>query len=1491
MKPDTPSRASSRIKAKSSPKIDTSLNKNGDGPDAAHISANISSRGAAPQAYSPEKASFTLRGGAKQSSVGVPPKLSSSSGLQQSRPNSGGLSASSAAASHGFHPPPHVPHPKKSLTAPSHGFAIPQETHDVHSAQPTLEERKRAARAYALQGSTSKGGSKTRGKSTNPAMATVIGAAELPVVVTSADPPKKRGPGRPRKSPAPAFMQSRGGGVGTNSTTSPGSNGSNNPPVKRKVGRPRKTPMYHPDSPQGQALAAQAKHVEGAQRTRAIVEGRLHEHTAKNANPQRMDSNATEDAANDLTDLSRGLNQEYSNDGAQSLPNSNADLDNDEKGTKFAIRSSSRIKASPRHATKKKNSSSSQSSNKYNPLPLQSASTDMSIYGEDDEYARFMRSLMSDDQSIITFKTLKSIKSSTSATTNQSKSVVGSAFETMDEDDVSYQLTSEEEDEDEEMGDDSQAAPESPYKMGQPPSPLPHQNANDEELLNVFGEIEGLMEEDIEAAVMASLIGEGDDHAGPNTWGYVSGMGGGKPTSGGKRAKEGGTKTKVIAKGPANLGAIMGSSQQRTITTPGYTTKKQRSTTTVVTTPIPLGGRSKDSRAIEVPAVSRDQLARLGQMMANHHQLLLQQATLSVRAAYAQKAQKAMNTSPSPVNSSSKRPKKGVTSKSLTFSESRPHTDCVCSYSNDFFGGETPEELSECLDGAVGMLQDLQQNWKDAVRNSIQLRPSAPPPTTSSSSVILSPARNQSADGTSGEDDTRRLTRSAFTRTLLEQELEKETSNDNNKPPSPTKHALSSSTTAHGPQQRTSIFNIRGLAHLKETFSALDNSVKDVQMGRGLAYYLRENEDEINILAPEKHGKACEILLQHVGAEINQEYLLPPPDLGATLTHAPEVFDDPDKVTIPLTKKQEFELRKNRHSFTAGEDNLILRGVNLYGEKEWCLVSDRFLPDRVVNSISQRYNKLCFLIYKANGIEIDDKGNMLPIPDIIKGQPFDISKLHDVMSARAPTTMNVHRWTLEEDIAILKAVPVMGNAWAEIATRLMPHRDRGHIRKRFQVLQRRIPKGITKINVNYLKRAVALAKSLDRPSKRLKPSSPVRRTLSSAKKRTRSKKNTSPTKESMTRALNAAASPADLFLQAAAQVDRRKAPSSKIFQQAVAAQKRPPVSPIKNAYSSNTAAQALFQAVEHEVDRAHSPETTGVASVLASGFSQDSSNPLDDYDEDTKMGVEKILGNDDWSQASGMQRLIEAGAADSNFPPEKGHNEMNKGYKAKGSLLSNVMENSNARKRKSSAAFPPSTPMQQVVPAGRKNEYPSSIPTSAISFNLETPGKGETMGSLGAAPVGELTMDTEFFECMMSDKSRQTGEGATFSTDAAYTSSKTGMMMSPIKVGKAPSGLSQLGVHSLAGHIDGGNSLFMQGSDMQASEFDAVAALQNLSNSVPNTPAKDMAVAASLNQNQAAGNEAAAVEVAESKKKRPKISFLGQVKAKIAERKSRTPPK
>jgi hypothetical protein len=44
-------------------------------------------------------------------------------------------------------------------------------------------------------------------------------------------------------------------------------------------------------------------------------------------------------------------------------------------------------------------------------------------------------------------------------------------------------------------------------------------------------------------------------------------------------------------------------------------------------------------------------------------------------------------------------------------------------------------------------------------------------------------------------------------------------------------------------------------------------------------------------------------------------------------THAPEAFKEPETVTATLTKAQCFELQRNKLQFTAGEDNLILRGV------------------------------------------------------------------------------------------------------------------------------------------------------------------------------------------------------------------------------------------------------------------------------------------------------------------------------------------------------------------------------------------------------------------------------------------------------------------------------------------------------------------------------------------------------------------------------------
>jgi len=791
----------------------------------------------------------------------------------------------------------------------------------------------------------------------------------------------------------------------------------------------------------------------------------------------------------------------------------------------------------------------------------------------------------------------------------------------------------------------------------------------------------------------------------------------------------------------------------------------------------------------------------------------------------------------------------------------------------------------------------------------------------------------------------------------------------------------------HHPPGRVSVFDVRGLSRLKETFSALDNSVKDIQMGREKG----KNEDGINILAPDVHGKACEVLLKHAKAEIDTDYLPGGrPDLGACLTHAPEAFEEPDKVGRPLTKKQEAELRRNRHTFTAGEDNLILRGVNLYGEKEWCLVSDRFLPDRVVNSISQRYNKLCFLIYRANGIQIDNKGKLPPIPSFPKGASYDMARAAHIRPARAPTTMNVHRWTLEEDIAILKAVPIMGNLWAEICTRLMPHRDRGHIRKRFQVLQRRIPKGITRMNARYLQYRPAA------PPARPPPRSPrkARSPRSPAKKRVAKKKHiakaiamelpppASPAKK-IQRAAEASAaatppisparifqsrqsfqeagSPANIFQESSPQED---ASPARIFERAARVHNRPPMSPIKSAPPQSPhkvapkpqsppksvirpfanirgvlALSQAFEAVEGgsaERGSEPSPETRVVASVLG-GFSQNSRLDFQlgkDLEEDSQMGVEKILGNDEWSQASGMQRLIEAGAAESNFvrdrqhyddePSQSGLSELpayrvhdgeasglsviNNAGESRGrsqpgerkSILSSVMEKTNenmARKRKNSSAFP-STPKKHISPSKEhvlpaQEGYPPSIPTSAISFNLGTPGKGEGMASLGTAK-GELTMNHDFFEYFMSDKSRQTSTPGRAGTTMSSPAKTAAMMMTPIKLGNmAPATpLSQFDttLGTISGPLDGENSLFMHASD-----FDAVAALKDLSNSAPTTPPKLLRPRGGSSQEPVpyhrndAGETAAGEggdRAASRSRKKPKTSLFGQVKAKVGERKT-----
>lgn len=392
----------------------------------------------------------------------------------------------------------------------------------------------------------------------------------------------------------------------------------------------------------------------------------------------------------------------------------------------------------------------------------------------------------------------------------------------------------------------------------------------------------------------------------------------------------------------------------------------------------PLRDAARQGKRAQVTYQQSQQLRRL---LTRHYQLLVQQAVLAVRAAHLQKINKEKS---------------------------------------DFLSGETSDDLAEILDGAVGMIQDLDQNRKDAIRNSIQLAETSTGPSSAPGRRSLLSQFTESSTITQSKD--RRLTRSAFSKTLQQ----------------------------GGNGSRRTAFDIPGLMKLKETFSTIDKSVDGGVKGAS------------NILELPRHEEACKLVLRQAGAHVDDSYIPGSKDLSENFCEGKEFFGE--SFQPPCTEEQQMFLRRNRNLFTSGEDNLVLRGVNLYGEKQWILIADRYLPDRSVNIISQRYSKLCVMLYKAHGVNIDSKGNLKEPPKLESVDDIDNNKVKEVglKKVEPPAILNVHRWSLEEDLSLLKAVPIMGHMWAELGARLIPHRDRGHLRKRYQVLERRVKATITR---------------------------------------------------------------------------------------------------------------------------------------------------------------------------------------------------------------------------------------------------------------------------------------------------------------------------------------------------------------------------------------------------------------------------------------------
>lgn len=236
--------------------------------------------------------------------------------------------------------------------------------------------------------------------------------------------------------------------------------------------------------------------------------------------------------------------------------------------------------------------------------------------------------------------------------------------------------------------------------------------------LNIMAEIEAelsmLMEEDMDAAVSTLLGG----HIGPSLTGSAS-------------------SSSSENSGQVGSGAAKTSAP---VTNAAPTTSKDQSCSMAPSHPsvptLPVGGKAqstplgagiasgRDSVSVSNPPQTPKakaqlptsaQIIELRSLMSSHYQLLLQQSVLAVRSANLYRHQKGGDcvlaggrayALPSTVDAAAAlvSAKKGRSTQETTRGD-----DPVLEPSDFFFGGESAEDLAEILDGAVGMLQDLDE--------------------------------------------------------------------------------------------------------------------------------------------------------------------------------------------------------------------------------------------------------------------------------------------------------------------------------------------------------------------------------------------------------------------------------------------------------------------------------------------------------------------------------------------------------------------------------------------------------------------------------------------------------------------------------------------------------------------------------------------------------------------------------------------------------------
>lgn len=147
-----------------------------------------------------------------------------------------------------------------------------------------------------------------------------------------------------------------------------------------------------------------------------------------------------------------------------------------------------------------------------------------------------------------------------------------------------------------------------------------------------------------------------------------------------------------------------------------------------------------------------------------------------------------------------------------------------------------------------------------------------------------------------------------------------------------------------------------------------------------------------------------------------------------------DLFSNPDEDIDHDHSSEEF------HKFTLSipitlhtrsEDNLIMRGRNIFGEKSWLDVVNRFFPGVGYKTIFHRHETLSCRILRGHGVNFNnadlETSSTKVAPGVLANNSLDIlnESRYGLRLVAMPNNYELHRWSLEEDLMLMRAVNIV----------------------------------------------------------------------------------------------------------------------------------------------------------------------------------------------------------------------------------------------------------------------------------------------------------------------------------------------------------------------------------------------------------------------------------------------------------------------------------